>query len=98
MASFSGTIQDIFVVQRHVVLFLNTVEGLPQVGMSVLLGGHTHEITELCKNSTDGLSVSSRSCLTGQPVAPYGALVTTWTGTVDERRALVGTRIQEVQN
>ncbi|MEM8656254.1 MAG: hypothetical protein AAGF36_16095 [Pseudomonadota bacterium] len=39
---------------------------------------HQCEIVEVGKNSTDGKAVSTRSCLTGQRVAPYGHVLVDW--------------------
>ncbi|PSL21869.1 hypothetical protein [Shimia abyssi] len=77
MSGFKGKIEDIWhIPDKGVVLHLNQVEGTPEVGMQVSVAGQTAKIIELGKNSTDGKTISDRSCLTGQPTSGYGAILT----------------------
>lgn len=59
---------------------LTHIEGMPESGMTVSIGGKSAVIKELGRNSTDGKVVSSRSCLTGQPCSPYGSILVEWNG------------------
>ncbi len=56
------------------VVMLTDVEGLPTAGMKVRFGETVTEIEEVALNSTDRRPVSTRLCLAGKPVAPYGGI------------------------
>ena len=60
-------------------LQLTEIEGRPEVGMKLRVGERRCAVIELGRNSTDGQVVSTRACLTGRPVAPYGAVCVAWT-------------------
>ncbi|MEL7115686.1 MAG: hypothetical protein AAGP08_08850, partial [Pseudomonadota bacterium] len=76
---FRGIVSDYFVMPgKGLIVMLTEVEGMPKIGSVVdFLGGHL-TILEVAKNSTDGQFVSTRDCLTGQPVAPYSTIVLKW--------------------
>lgn len=57
---------------------LTQIEGMPVKGMHVSIAGRDLLIMEVGKNSTDGEPVSSRSCLTGKTVPPYGSVFVEW--------------------
>jgi hypothetical protein len=82
MTRFRGFVEDAFELaeMKGLVLQLAQVEGLPEVGMKVSLGGRTCCIAGIGTNSTDGQIVSHRSCLTGKPVPPYCTVLLAWDG------------------
>jgi hypothetical protein len=76
-----GKINNVFVLPvPGLVLNLTEIEGHPKVGEMVQVGSKCCKILELGRNSTDGRAVSTRSCLTGRTVAPYGAIRVEWDG------------------
>ena len=90
---FRGRITDVFELPNgRVILQMTEIEGLPDVGMSLRWEGGQCEIRELGLNGTDGMAVSTRSCLTGHPVPPYGAVGVALTGA----RPQPGTWVTEV--
>ena len=90
MSRFRGQIEDVFKIpsKEGFVFKLTNIEGHPEVGMSISVGGKTRRIVELGRNSTDGKHVSERSCLTGRPCAPYGGILVDWPGHFSEAKAL----------
>ncbi len=95
---FSGVVSNFFELKgKGLFVQLTDVEGLPEKDMIVMFYGELATITEVGRNSTDGQAVSTRSCLTGQPVTPYGSVLLDWpTGRACppyER----GVRLEEVQ-
>lgn len=81
---------------KGLVLMLTEVEGAPSIGMTVdFLGGH-RAIVDIGKNSTDGQPVSTRDCLTGRTVAPYGAILLNWTDGTEVPTGIHGAEVKEV--
>ncbi|WP_044006418.1 hypothetical protein [Jannaschia sp. CCS1] len=77
--SFTAIIREAFVLSDgKIVLDMSEIEGMPTVGDLVRAGGGAGRIVELGRNSTDGQVVSTRACLTGKEVAPYGGIVVVW--------------------
>ncbi|WP_299597506.1 hypothetical protein [uncultured Tateyamaria sp.] len=60
------------------VLQLTEVLGHPRKGITLSVVGQRCRVVEVGRNSTDGQAVSTRSCLTGKPVAPYGHVLVKW--------------------
>ena len=77
---FRGRVTNVFAIgDRGTALMLTEIEGRPEVGMTLRVGKRRCLVIELGRNSTDGEVVSTRACLTGRPVAPYGAVAVAWT-------------------
>lgn len=72
---FSGKIEDVFRIKGHLAIMLTGIEGMPKVGMTVRIGDCVRTILELGRNSTDHKPISTRDCLTGRPVPPYGSIL-----------------------
>lgn len=80
---FRGRITNLFVIQdKGLVVMMTEIEGFPVVGQKVRLLGVQTSVKALGENSTDGQPVSTRSCLTGQQVPPYGGVMVEWEGPV----------------
>ncbi|MFY0682515.1 MAG: hypothetical protein JXR13_18225 [Thalassovita sp.] len=96
--AFRGQIQDVLPMRQGsgLVLMLTNIEGALAKGMQVQLLDQETKITELGRNSTDGKPVSTRSCLTGKPCAPYGAIALDWQGPQPAAQTLVGQWVQQV--
>ncbi len=86
MIQFRGLVTDVFEIphMNGLVLQLTRIEGDPEVGMQVRVGGKRFSIAGLGQKSTDGKTVMTRSCLTGQSVAPYGVILLDWEGGAPE--------------
>lgn len=67
---------------------MTEIEGLPAVGDCVRIGQAKGRVVALGRNSTDGKSVSTRACLTGRAVAPYGAIAVIWTAELVDNQHL----------
>ena len=80
---FQGRIDGVFVIPNRydvLALSLTEIEGVSEVGQIACFKGERRKILELGRNSTDGKTISTRSCLTGQPVAPYEMIGIEWDG------------------
>lgn len=83
------------VVGKGYLLQLTEVEGLPRKGAMLGMGSDTCRVIEVLRNSTDGRAVSDRSCLTGRPVSPYGAVLVEWIGDVPLPKDVFGRWVKE---
>lgn len=77
MTRFTGLIKDAFDLPTRdgIALMLTHIEGTPEVGMQVIVGGKVCSVLALGRNSTDGQIVSTRDCLTGKTVPAYGSIL-----------------------
>ena len=90
MTRFKGQIEDVLQLRSKegLGLFLSHIEGMPEIGMPINVGGEIRRILKLGRNTTDGKHVSDRDCLTGQPCAPYGHILVDWAGEFSEAQKL----------
>ncbi len=65
--------------------------------MRLNISGYECTLTEVGRNTTDGQAVSSRDCLTGKPVAPYGHILIEWNGAALPEKSLRHQEVKEVQ-
>lgn len=95
MRAFAGRVTDMFALNdKGFVLQLTEVEGCPARGMKLDIGPKRCRVIEAGRISADGQPVSTRSCLTGQPVPPYGAVLVEWIGAVPTEKDVYGQRAE----
>lgn len=76
-------------------LMLTHIEGMPAKGMRVSIAGRDLLIMDVGRNSADGKPVSTRSCLTGETVPPYGSIFVDWQPPYPEGASLHRNWIEE---
>lgn len=91
MRVFAGRVTDMFASNdKGFVLQLTEVEACPARGMKLDIGPKRCRVIEVGRNSTDGQPLSTRSCLTRQPVPLYGAVPVEWIGAVPKAKDVYG--------
>lgn len=74
--SFQAVVTDVFVMgDDRVVVLMTQIDGSPAVGDVLTIAGMAGCVVEVRRSSTDGKAVSTRACLTGAEVAPYGSVL-----------------------
>ncbi len=94
---FRGRIEDAFPLRGKMglALMLTHMEGMPEKGMRVSIAGRDLNIVDVGRNTTDGKPVSTRDCLTGKAVPPYGSIFVDWLPPYPERTSLHRQWIEE---